>query len=180
MPKAYCKPQNDSMGSDQPCRFSLLDSTGSATSYAANQVFTTTAYSSNKKQSLLPVCNVSEPGFYSRTEMVQQPGDLQWQTNCVSNHQNNNTTKCPQKGLGRGGGVLSDKVNRVSYQCSDTQYLHISVLELLSIKLALLMFSKMFNLKSVHFQVNNMSAPSYLMKMGGTQNKEMIAISKEI
>ena len=58
--------------------------------------------------------------------------------------------------------------------------LHINVLELLAIKLALLMFSKMFNLKSIHFQVNNMSALSYLMKIGGTQNKEMIAISKEI
>ena len=33
MPKAYFKPQNDTMGSDQPCRFSLLDSD---TSYTAN------------------------------------------------------------------------------------------------------------------------------------------------
>ena len=59
--------------------------------------------------------------------------------------------------------------------------LHINVLELLAIKLALLTFSKMLNIKSIHFQVDNMSALSYLMKMGGvTQNKEMIAISKEI
>ena len=63
MPKAYFKPQNDTMGSDQPFRFSLLNSTGSATSYATNQVFTTTANSSYKEKSLLPVCNVSEPGF---------------------------------------------------------------------------------------------------------------------
>ena len=63
MPKAYFKPQNDTMGSDQPFRSSLLNSTGSATSYATNQVFTTTANSSYKKKSLLPVCNVSEPGF---------------------------------------------------------------------------------------------------------------------
>ena len=45
--------------------------------------------------------------------------------------------------------------------------LHINVLGLLAIKLALLTFSKMFNLKSIHFQVENMSALSYLMKMGG-------------
>ena len=67
---------------------------------------------------------------------------------------------------------------------------HINVLELLAIKLTLLMFSKMFNFKSVYFQVNNMSALSYLMKMGemgggtegggGTQNKKMTAISKKI
>ena len=41
MPKAYFKPQNDTMGSDQPFRFSLLNSTGIATSYPTNQVFTT-------------------------------------------------------------------------------------------------------------------------------------------
>ena len=65
MPKAYFKPQNSTMRSNQPCRFSLFDCTGRATGYAANQVFTTTANSSYKKQSLLPVCNVPEPGFYS-------------------------------------------------------------------------------------------------------------------
>ena len=37
----------------------------------------------------------------------------------------------------------------------------------------------MFDLKSVHFQVGNMSAFSYL-KIGGTQSKGMIAIYKEI
>ena len=43
MSKAYFKTLNDIMGSNQPFRFSLLNSTGSATSYATNQVFTTTA-----------------------------------------------------------------------------------------------------------------------------------------
>ena len=41
----------------------------------------------------------------------------------------------------------------------------------------------MFNIKSIHFHADNMSAASYLMKMGeggGTQKKEMIAIYKEI
>ena len=126
MSKYYFKPQNDTIGSDQPFRFSLLKNVGSATTYAINQVFTT-ANSSYKKQSLLPVCNVSEPGFYSGTAMVvQQARDLQWQTNCVSNLPNINTIRCLQKGWG-GGGVLSESVNRGSvispevkppYQCS--------------------------------------------------------------
>ena len=56
--------------------------------------------------------------------VVQQLGDLQWQTNCVSNLQNSNTIRCLEKGL---GGVLSGSVNRGSvvspgvkspYQCS--------------------------------------------------------------
>ena len=79
VPKFYFKPQNDIMGCDQPCRFSLLHITGSATSYT-----TTTANSSYKKQSFIPVCNVFEPRFNSGTEiLVPQPGDLQWQTYCL-------------------------------------------------------------------------------------------------
>ena len=41
MSKAYFKHQSDIMGSDQPFRFFWLKSTGSATSYATNQVFIT-------------------------------------------------------------------------------------------------------------------------------------------
>ena len=84
IPKAYFKSQSNTMGSDQSFKFSLLSSTGSATSYATKQVFTTTANGSYKKQSLLPVYSVSERGFYSRTAMVvQQPRYLQRQTNCL-------------------------------------------------------------------------------------------------
>ena len=101
MPKASSKPQNVTMGSYQPCTFSLLDSKGSATSYATNQVFTTTENSSYKKESLLPVGNITETGFYSRTAMVvQQTGDLQWQTYYASNLQNSNIIRCLQEVLG--------------------------------------------------------------------------------
>ena len=47
--KLISNPRNDTMGSDQPFRFFLLNSTGIATSYPTNQVFTTTANSSYKK-----------------------------------------------------------------------------------------------------------------------------------
>ena len=95
MSKAYSKPQNDIMGNDQPFRSSLLNSTGSATSYATNQVFTT-ANSSYKKQLLLQVCNVSELRLYSGTAIVvKEPGDLQWKTNfSVSNLRNSNKIRC--------------------------------------------------------------------------------------
>ena len=49
MSKAYFKAQNYTMGSEQRCRFSLLDITDSATSYATNQVLIATATSSDKK-----------------------------------------------------------------------------------------------------------------------------------
>ena len=125
MPKGYFKlPSNT--GSGQLCRFSLRDSTGSATGYIASQVFTTTANSSYKKKSLLPVCNISEPGFSSGTEMVvQQPGDLQWQTNYVSNVINSNTFRCFQKALE----AYCQKVLTGGQWTLQESHLHISVLE---------------------------------------------------
>ena len=131
--------------------------TGKGRKNKTEMVFTTTANSSCKKQPLLPVCNVSEPVSYSGTAMVvHQPGDLQWQTYCVSYLQNTNTIRCIQKGLG----IYCQKVATGLQWTLQESNIHINVLELLVIKLALLMFSKMFNFKLVHFQVDNMSIPS--------------------
>ena len=58
--------------------------------------------------------------------------------------------------------------------------LHISLLELKAIDLALLTFHKMFSLKAPHFQVDNTTGLLYLMKMGGTESREMTALAKEI
>uniref|UniRef100_A0A7M5VAT9 Core-binding (CB) domain-containing protein n=1 Tax=Clytia hemisphaerica TaxID=252671 RepID=A0A7M5VAT9_9CNID len=44
---------------------------------------------------------------------------------------------------------------------------HINVFELKAIHLALLTYHKMFILRNVHFQTDNMSALAYLVKMGG-------------
>ena len=60
---------------------------------------------------------------------------------------------------------------------------HISVLELKAAKLAIMSFTlKERDAISVHGQhdMDNMTALSYLMKMGGTKSQELTAISKEI
>ena len=67
----------------------------------------------------------------------------------------------------RVGGTYCQKESTGGQWTLKESNLHINVLELLAIKIFLLTFSKIFNLKSVHFQVDNMSALSYLMKMGG-------------
>ena len=36
------------------------------------------------------------------------------------------------------------------------------------------------NLKSVHIQVDNQNALSYLLKMEGTKSQELLRVSKEI
>ena len=58
--------------------------------------------------------------------------------------------------------------------------LHINVLEFKAVKLALLIFVKILQLDKAHFQRDNMTALSYLVKMGGTRNREMATLAKEI
>ena len=57
--------------------------------------------------------------------------------------------------------------------------LHINVLELLAIKLALFSFTNVKRVKAIHVQIDK-AALSYLLKMEGTKNEQMIKVSKEI
>ena len=57
---------------------------------------------------------------------------------------------------------------------------HINVLELEAMRLAVLSFTKFKKLNSIHLRRDNMTDPSYLLKMGGTQNKHLIETAKEI
>ena len=54
------------------------------------------------------------------------------------------------------------------YWSREERVLHINVLEMIAIKLAFLSLHKMMNFRSVHLQVDNITALSYLLKMGGT------------
>lgn len=48
-------------------------------------------------------------------------------------------------------------------------------------KLAILTFTQLFPMtNSIHIQMDNIMALTYLVKMGGTKNKDMSVLSKEI
>ena len=46
------------------------------------------------------------------------------------------------------------------------QQLYINVLEMKAVKLALLAYHKHFQMKAINFQIDNIKALSYLVKMG--------------
>ena len=59
--------------------------------------------------------------------------------------------------------------------------LHINILELKAVKLAILAFTKnRVNLNSIHIQMDNMVALTYLVKMGGTSDQTLVSLSKQI
>ena len=71
-------------------------------------------------------------------------------------------------------------IGTVGLQPKKKQEYHINLLELLKINFALVTFSKMMNFKSVHIEVDNQTALSCLLKMGGRKNQELLRVSKEI
>ena len=76
----------------------------------------------------------------------------------------------PVKGLPRGE---EGRWSSVEKAC------HINILELEAVRLAILSFTKFKTRKSIHLRIDNMTALSYFLKMGGTKNKHLIKISKE-
>ena len=58
---------------------------------------------------------------------------------------------------------------------------HIYVLELKAAKYAIFSFTCMYpKVKSIHIQIDNIVSLSYVIKIGGKQNKTLITLSKEI
>ena len=63
----------------------------------------------------------------------------------------------------------------------EEQDLDIQILELKAVQLAILTFKKLIKPKCIHIQMDHTSsALCYLVKMGGTQNKMMFELAKEI
>ena len=49
-----------------------------------------------------------------------------------------------------------------------------------AVELALLAYHKHFQMKAIHFQIDNTTILSYVVKMGRTKNKYLMELSKEI
>ena len=57
---------------------------------------------------------------------------------------------------------------------------HINILELIAVKLAILTFTKGKSATAIHLRIDNMTALSHLVKMGGTRSPELLQVAKEI
>ena len=58
--------------------------------------------------------------------------------------------------------------------------MHTNILELKAAHLALLTFTKMFQKKSIHVQMYNMVALTFVVKIGGTTSHKLTNLAKEI
>ena len=62
----------------------------------------------------------------------------------------------------------------------EEQKAHINILELKAVHLAILNFTKFQIVQRIHVQMDNKIALSYLVKMGGTHNKDLLGLSIQI
>ena len=79
-----------------------------------------------------------------------------------------------------GWGAVCNGIQTSGQWSEEDRTLNINVLELLAIKLALFSFTKGKRVKATHFQIDNKTALSYLLKMGGTKSEHITKLSKEI
>ena len=66
------------------------------------------------------------------------------------------------------------------WSLEEKETLHINTLELLAAELAIKTFVRVNPVPSIHIWIDNQVALSYLVKMGGTKNESLTAISKRI
>ena len=107
----------------------------------------------------------------------KQHSTEQWKISCVETTPVVNKIRCLKGRMGaycqgmRTGGPWSDK----------ERDLHINILELKAAKFSILTYTQNKSyLNSIHIQMDNMTVLSYLVKMEGTNNQELVKLSKQI
>ena len=79
-----------------------------------------------------------------------------------------------------GSGAIWNGVSTGEKWSEKEENLHINVLELTAAKFAILTFTKGQSNIAIHLQIDNKTVLSYVLKMGGTHNRELLHISKSI
>ena len=154
-------------GFDKTNRNAFFNHSSSAPSSSTVSLLTTTANYISKTNTVL--LHFGKADFHGKkwVAMVgQQSGTLQWSIGYTTTGAGPYSDRCIQKRLGE-------------LWFKKEQGLHINQLELLAIKFAILTFAKMWKMSTIPAQVDNMAALSYLLKMGGTKNPDLVQISKE-
>ena len=91
----------------------------------------------------------------------------------------NNPNGCFQNRFGGDGDSLSGTTTKGTWSYQERTK-HISVLELIAVKRAILAFTKDKSVTAIHLQIDNMTALSYLVKIGGTRSPELLQVANEI
>ena len=140
-------------------RNTFFNHSSNAPSPSTVSLLTTTANCISKTNTLLP--HFGKADSHGKRELLWWVNKLEFCNGLFRQQQAHVLirTDASNKGWGRGvrtGGQWSKK----------EQDLHINQLELLAIKFAILTLPKMWKMSAIHIQVDNMTALSYMLKIG--------------
>ena len=135
----------------------MLNSSRCGANFSSDEIYTATAHFCNEKKSESSDIVLLKRGLYQGTRLVIQ-------------------TDASKKGWGV---FCQSKLIGRQWTLQESA-IPINVLELKVVKLALPKFVKIVQMNKAHFQLDNMTALSYLVKIGVTQNREITTLAKEI
>ena len=163
---------------DETSRPFDLDNTSSVAGSSTNSKSATITNKGSKIEEVFSEhSEVNSLGQGGTSVVDREPSPVQWEgINSKTLSPSFNSNRCLNERLG----AVCRGIRTGGQWCQEERGMHINILELLAVKLALLTFIKTNNIKSIHFQIDNKTAISYLLKMGGTKSQSMIKISKEI
>ena len=170
-----CQRSCDISRTNKIVRSSCLNNSGS---FVSSDGFSICSAASNKSIESNSVLSsdyiIPQQQFRGGTSVLDpKSSDFQWVLTNSSSKNFDNKDRCIQEKLG-------SSLSRNSNRRGMAQQLHINVLEMKVVKLALLAYHKQFQMKAIHFQIDNTTALSYLVKMMEAKRKYLIELAKEI
>ena len=156
----------------------VVDSGSSHTSPAATQISTTIVHKSASSKTALRARNNA---FFQRhfgIKMVdREPKPSGGKPASHFTPRSGHLFRCSQD---RGWGAVCHLGATGGTWSMEEKQLHINVQELMAAELAIRTFTRDRTTRSIHMKIDNTTALSYLIKMGGTKNVQMIEITKRI
>ena len=153
----------DSSRTSKIVRPSCLNNSGSFASSDEFSISSTTANKSIENNSLLSSNCIPQEQFKGGTSVVDPKSpDFQWTLPNSASIFFDNKDGCI---LERLGSVCQGIPTGGEWNLQEQQ-LHINVLKMKAVKLALLVYHKHFLMKAIHFQIDNATALTYLVKIG--------------
>ena len=157
-------------------RETLVHCPGSASRENSVQVLATTNSGSERNKFLSSGSKI-KAAVTGRVEVVEgEFSSSERQTTENRNTTVNDTNGCFQNRL---GAVCQGTTTGGTWSYQERTK-HINILELIAVKHAIMTFTKGKSVTTIHFQIDNMTALSYLAKMGGTRSPELLQVAKEI
>ena len=177
MPESPFSPSNQCSGINKIDRFNVLNCPCSSASFSTAKVFTATTNIITKPSLFMPGRDSIKQSVKTRTSLVG--GKFKVKQRKITKANGTIFSDTSRSFKIRLGSLLQQGVNLGKWSEKE-ENLHINVLKLIAGKFVIPTFTKEQSNIAIHLQIDNKTALSYLLKKGGTHNKELLHISESI